>query len=506
MSKGAILIVDDEESVLVSMAAILELEGYTVETTTSGRRALERLRRQRFDVVLTDLRLDDLDGLAILSEVRKTSPETASIMLTGYASLESAIKALREGAYDYLIKPCEVEELKVTVARGVERRQLALALRARVRELEEANALIRTLNQELQARVDEATAQLQQRVHELARARDEISALHRAAEAHVRQLEELDRLKSQFLSMASHELRTPLTAISGFIQLALRRARQRLERGMPSPAEWRDEQLAHIRQLEMVTNQTFKLSRLVDELLDVSRIESGKFELRLDTVDVARLAAEVVERMQQTTRKHLLILEVPPPGRASTPAGPSCAGTVGTSPEVQPPDRASTPAGKASGEARAGSTPLTSVSGDAPDSTGSSPPGHPEMMVMADRDYLEQVLENLIGNAIKYSPDGGRITITLRPQEGHVLLSVRDQGMGIPRDEQAMVFDLFYRSRSATAQQTGGMGLGLYISREIVRRHGGRIWVESAPGKGSTFFVSLPRCPAPPPDRPQAAE
>jgi signal transduction histidine kinase len=473
MSRGTVLIVDDEESVLVSMAAILELEGYAVETTTSGRRALERLRQKHFDVVLTDLRLDDLDGLTILAEVRKTSPETAGIVLTGYASLESAVKALREGAYDYLIKPCEVEELKVTVARGVERRQLALALQQRVRELEEANGLIRKLNEELQARVEEATAQLQQRVRELARARDEISALHRAAEAHVRQLEELDRLKSQFLSMASHELRTPLTAISGFIQLALRRARQRFARGMPSPAEWHEEQLAHIRQLEMVTSQTFKLSRLVDELLDVSRIESGKFELRLNTIDLARLAAEVVERMQQMTRKHRLVLEVLPSGQAA--GGARLAG--GRSAAVPEREPATLPAG---------------------------PSQPPPLMITADRDYLEQVLENLIGNAIKYSPDGGSVTITLQPQDDHLLLSVRDQGMGIPRDEQAMVFDLFYRSRSATAQQTGGMGLGLYISREIVRRHGGRIWVESAPGKGSTFFVALPRCATPPPAQPKA--
>src|SRR5438128_1664214 len=164
MANADILIVDDEEGVLVTMQAILEMEGYRVAIAQKGVTAIELLRRQAFDVVLTDLRLDDVDGLAILAEKSRTSPDTVAIMLTGYASLDSAVQALRQGAYDYLIKPCDVEELKATVARAVERRQLAQQLHARMRELEEANATIRQMNEQLQARVDEATAELRQRV------------------------------------------------------------------------------------------------------------------------------------------------------------------------------------------------------------------------------------------------------------------------------------------------------------------------------------------------------
>src|SRR5436190_12197694 len=300
MAKADILIVDDEEGMLVVMQAILEMEGYRVAAAQKGAVAIDLLRQREFDVILTDLRLDDLDGMAILAAKNRWSPDTVAIMLTGYASLDSAVQALRQGAYDYLIKPCDVEELKATVARAVERRQLAQQLRARMSELEEANATIQQMNAQLQERVDEATAELRQRVDDLAHANEQISLLHTEAQEHLEQLRQLDRLKSQFLSMASHELKTPLTAISGFLQLALRRARRRLDRGRPEEAEWLQEQQAHVEQLELVNNQTFRLARLVDELLDVSRIESGKMELRSSDVDIHALAAEVAQRMQLT--------------------------------------------------------------------------------------------------------------------------------------------------------------------------------------------------------------
>ncbi len=445
MARADVLVVDDEEGVLITMQAILEMEGYQVATAQKGAVAIDLLRRQTFDLVLTDLRLDDADGLSILAETRRTSPDTVAIMLTGYASLDSAVQALRQGAYDYLVKPCDVEELKVTVARGVERRQLTQQLHARMRDLEQANATIRQMNDELQARVDEATAELRRRVDDLAHANEQISLLHTQAQEHVEQLRQLDRLKSQFLSMASHELKTPLTAISGFLQLALRRARRRLQRGRPDEAEWQQEQQAQVEQLEMVNNQTFRLARLVDELLDVSRIESGKMELRFAEVDVHALAAEVAQRMQLTTAAHTITVH---------PAGADSATVAG------------------------------------------------------DRDYLEQVFNNLIGNAIKYSPEGGAIDVAIRREGDHVVASVSDQGMGIPPAELDQIFSLFYRSQGPSAQKASGLGLGLYISREIVHRHGGRIWAESTPGAGSTFFVSLPvdpTAPAPPEDTPALA-
>lgn len=427
-----ILLVDDDESVLVTMQAVLEMDGYKVTPVSKGSSALEQLAEREFDMVLTDLRLDDLDGITILEELRKRAPETVAILLTGYASLESAVKALRQGAYDYLFKPTDVEELRATVARGIERRQLTQALRHRVVELEQANGTIRELNEDLQQRVEDATAALRARMEELAKARDEISTLYDEAQRHVEQLEELGRLKSQFLSMASHELKTPLTAMSGFVQLALRRSKRRQELGYPNEADWAQEHAVMSQHLEALSRQTGKLARLVDELLDVSRIESGKIEFELAPVDVADMVAELTTRMQTTTTTHRLVVNV-----------------------------------------NGGNATIT-----------------------ADRDHLEQVLGNLLSNAIKYSPEGGRIDVSLASADHEVVLTVADQGVGIPPGEIEHIFDLFYRAREGKGAHAGGMGLGLYISREIVQRHGGRIWAESELGRGSTFHVALPREPA----------
>ncbi len=432
MASGRLLVVDDEESVAVTMGAILEMDGYTVSVSMSGADALKRIRETSFDLVLTDLRLDDVDGLTIISEICRVQPDTVAIILTGYASMESAIKALREGAYDYLVKPCDVDELRAVVARGIERRQLGLQLKERLAELETANQTIRELNRDLQQRIAAATAQLQERMQDLA------SALE--------QLQEIDRLKSRFLSMASHELKTPLTSISGLAQVLLRRMRRRLEMGRPDDDDWQEEQSGHVGRLELLNSQTARLGRLVDELLDVSRIESGKLEFRLQPVDMAQLLSEVASRMQLSTNQHTIEVELN--GVAESP-------------------------------------------------------------VPADRDHLEQVLDNLVSNAIKFSPDGGTILLRVRDQGDSVMVSIHDPGVGIPEDQLDAVFGLFYQAEDPVSRRTGGMGLGLYISKEIISRHGGRIWAESEPGAGSTFNFSLPRAVtshAAPPQPSQRAE
>ena len=418
-----VLIVDDEESVTVTMAAILEMDGYSVATALRGEEALAHIEAETFDLVLTDLRLDDFDGMDVLAAARRKSSETVGIVLTGYASMESAVKALRQGAYDYMLKPADVEELRATVARGIERRKLGQQLRERLADLEDANRTINELNESLQDRIGEATAQLQARVRDLDDARAELQTSYE-------RLQELDKLKSQFLSIASHELKTPITAMSGFVQIAVRRIKRRLGAGRPDEADWRKEEETLLEQLEVVQRQTGKLARLVDELLDVSRIESGRLELRVADVDLPELVAEVMRRHQLMATKHELRLQYDP-------------------------DR--------------------------------------NLGVRGDRDHLEQVLNNLIGNAMKYSPTGGVIDVTVaRAGDHEVELAVGDHGIGIRPGELARVFGLFYRSPDRDARDVGGMGLGLYITKEIVDRHNGRIWAESELGQGTTFHVALP--------------
>ena len=418
-----LLIVDDEESVTITMAAILEMDGYSVETALSGKAAFAQIENEIFDLVLTDLRLDSVDGMEVLAAARRRSPDTIGIVLTGYASLESAVKAIREGAYDYMLKPADVEELRSSVARGLERGRLGQQLRERVAELEAANRTIGELNDSLQDRVATATMDLQQRVQDLDQAREELQTSYE-------KLSELDKLKSQFLSIASHELKTPITAMSGFVQIAVRRVKRRLAAGQPPADEWKKDETTLLEQLEVVQRQTGKLARLVDELLDVSRIESGRLELRVTDVDLPELVAEVMRRHQLMTTKHELRLSYDPDGKLDVPA---------------------------------------------------------------DRDHLEQVLNNLIGNAMKYSPDGGAIEVDVSRLGAHEIeLRIADHGIGIQPEELARVFGLFYRSPDRLARDVGGMGLGLFITKEIVDRHKGRIWADSEVGKGTTFHVALP--------------
>ncbi len=369
MSTSKILVVDDEQSVATTIKAILQLDGNEVTAVTSGKEALDLLRGREFDVVLTDLRLDDLDGIEILRETQKLWPDTVSIMLTGYASLESAVTALRSGAYDYLIKPSDVDELRATVGRALERRRL------------------------------------RQRLVEL---------------------EQLDKLKTQFLSMASHELRTPLTAVSGFMQIARRRM-GRLGGATDIPNSWREEAQRADETLEMANRQAKKLARLIDELLDVSRLQQGRVEMRLAEIELAEVVREVGERMKLLSKGH----------------------------EIE-----------------------TKIDGAAP--------------IVADRDRIEQVLEHLVGNAIKYSPETGRIEMSLHQSGANAIVSVRDEGIGIAPAEVEKIFGLFYRSPDPRADHVGGLGLGLYISREIVSRHHGRLWAERNPDAGTTFHVTLP--------------
>ncbi len=369
MTTSKILVVDDEQSVATTIKAILQLDGNEVTAVTSGKEALDLLRQREFDVVLTDLRLDDLDGIEILRETQKLWPDTVSIMLTGYASLESAVTALRSGAYDYLIKPSDVDELRATVGRALERRRL------------------------------------RQRLVEL---------------------EQLDKLKTQFLSMASHELRTPLTAVSGFMQIARRRM-GRLGAATDVPDPWRQEAQKADETLEMANRQAKKLARLIDELLDVSRLQQGRVEMRLAEIDLGEVVREVGERMKLLSKGH----------------------------EIE-----------------------TKIEGTAP--------------IVADRDRIEQVFENLVGNAIKYSPESGRIEVSLHVNGANAIVSVRDQGIGVAPAEVEKIFGLFYRSPDPRADHVGGLGLGLYISREIVARHHGRLWAERNPDAGTTFHVTLP--------------
>jgi signal transduction histidine kinase len=276
-SAARVLVVDDDESVLITVAGVLEAEGYDVTPASNVDAALEVLHRRRMDLVLTDIRMEGPSGLSLLTDVRHQWPKTTAVVLTGYASLESAIDALREGAYDYLVKPCDVEELKATVAHAVERGRLERALDERVAQLETANQRISGFANELQRRVDEATSQLSEKVAELsdAKGRLETVQLHR----------------EEFISMVIHEMNQPLTNIAGYAQL-LSRTRGGDTRGDHA--------------LRVIVGETQRLGRLLRDLADASRLAVGDFKIAPVACDALEVVGIQVEMARATTDKHVI--------------------------------------------------------------------------------------------------------------------------------------------------------------------------------------------------------
>ena len=416
MRPPRILCIDDEATVLIMLQEFLELAGYEVRIAKRTSLGLELLRTEPPDLVLTDLRIDELDGMDMLKAV---DPEIVVIMLTGYASLQTAIEAMRAGAYDYLLKPVDVDELTLTIARGLEKRGLALALKARVVELEEANARIAGFAHELQAKVEEATSELAARVAEIERANRELARLYEIEQQQNARLQELNERKSAFLSLVAHELRTPLTGLRGFTDLL-----------HLHPSE-HDPQRERI--MTLVLHQVDRLSDLVDELLNLTNIEQQRLTLNCKLVDLAQLVADVVERFRLVYPQRVIAFE-----RRAVDCG--CLG---------------------------------------------------------DTNRLDQVLSNLIENALKYSPAEYPVEVSIDRENrndgvtDYLAISVKDQGIGIAPEDQGRLFGKFFRAANAEAYRSG-LGLGLFISREIARQHGGSITVESAPGQGSTFTLRLP--------------
>lgn len=225
---------------------------------------------------------------------------------------------------------------------------------------------------------------------------------------------DLEHQKDEFMSIASHELKTPVTSIKAYAQILLERFR--LENDMPSS-----------NLMTRLDVQIDKLTGLINTLLDVAKVQSGKMDYLAESFDINEFVLEVTEEMQPSCPKHHLVTEL----RA-------------------------------------------------------------EGTIFGDKARLSQVLNNLIANAVKYSPKASEVIIKVERHDEDYVMSVQDFGVGIPKEMQQKVFDRFFRVTDVLGNRVSGLGLGLFISSEIVKQHGGKLWLQSAPGAGSTFFFSLP--------------
>lgn len=233
-----------------------------------------------------------------------------------------------------------------------------------------------------------------------------------------RRLKDLDKMKSDFVSNVSHELKTPLTSIKGSVDNMLD--------GLTGALNEKQ-----IRYLARIKSNTDRLSRLINDLLDLSRIEAGRVEVRRASLPLTALAEEVAEHLKQLAAEKLIRIEVPPPD--------------------------------------------------------------PQMTVWADRDKVTQVLMNLIGNAVKFTPQDGKVIVAIEKNgNDYIQISIADNGPGIRPEEADKIFSKFYQVANVDKQKPQGSGLGLAISKALVEMHGGKIWVESKLGRGSTFYFTLP--------------
>ena len=387
--RAHVLVIDDETSVLAALRRLLRRE-FEVFTANSGIEGLNFMQENTIQVVLTDQRMPGMTGVDFLSMVKARYPDATRLLFTGYADLESVIRAINEGSvYRYLVKPWNPDELLVTVREANERYELIAARRQLMNELQRINA-------ELEERVRQRTA-------ELAQANE--------------QLQELNRLKDDFIAITSHDLRSPLTAILGAAELLQDMA-------------WKDNDIRD-GLLTMIEDAGRRMLELVNNLLELARLEAGGAELHTSSVSLSHLLNECIATLAPVAR-----------GK-----GIGCALDIGA---------------------------------DVPN-------------IQADNARLYQGFNNLLGNALKFTDAGGQIKVVVRRKgPDWVTVSVADTGRGIAPDDLPKLFSRFKQTRTKATRGEQGTGLGLSIVRQLVQMHRGEVDVSSVLGEGATFTVRLP--------------
>ncbi|ASV67788.1 cell wall metabolism sensor histidine kinase WalK [Cytobacillus sp. FSL W7-1323] len=227
--------------------------------------------------------------------------------------------------------------------------------------------------------------------------------------------EKIEEERREFVANVSHELRTPLTTMRSYLEAL-------------TDGAWQDKEIAP-NFLDVTQNETERMIRLVNDLLQLSKMDSSDYQLNKEWVDFTQFYNRIIDRFEFTKQQNVTFER-----RVPTTAD----------------------------------------------------------FVEIDTDKLTQVLDNIISNAMKYSPEGGKITFSIEEQEGYLIISVADEGMGIPKENVSKIFNRFYRVDKARTRKLGGTGLGLAIAKEMVEAHGGEIWAESIEGKGTTISFSLP--------------
>ncbi|MCG6911792.1 MAG: response regulator [Deltaproteobacteria bacterium] len=473
-----ILVVDDEKRIREGCRDVLSQEGFHVASAESGRKGLDMIAREHFDIILLDLMMPEISGLDVLPKVKVSHPDTVVIVITGYATIEHSIEAMKSGAFDFIPKPFSPEQLKVVVAKAIEytralqdiakeksrmrglinrlsdgvmatdaQLQVVLANPAflkmigrsgekvagrPVQEFIVSEELLEIIDQAIAMPTDTDTEIVREIRTEAAGETDEIFLNAHCAPFRDRTgmnlgtitvlndistLKKLDRTKSDFVSMVSHEIRSPMNSV--LMQLKV------IMDGLAGDVS--------AKQMEILGRASKKINSLVEmssELLDLAKIESGLITLEKEAVQFNDLLEEQRHFHQESAAaKNISIRFTPVPGL---------------------------------------------------------PP------VNANRRNMEEVVANLITNAIKYSREEAVIDLSVALANDFLCIGVKDTGPGIAPEDLEHIFDRFYRVKNERTRYITGTGLGLPIVKKIVQAHQGSIQVKSTPGKGSFFQVYIP--------------
>jgi signal transduction histidine kinase len=375
-ASNTVLIVDDEEVIRNICYRSLEKKGYRVELAENGVQALELLRKESVDLVFSDFKMPLMNGIELLAAIKRDYPHVEVVIMTAFATIESAINAMKIGAYDFILKPVKPDQIRIVATKCFEKLHLS-----------EENTALRTAN---------------------------------------RRLTELQEMKNKFIAITSHELRTPVSHLKGYL-------------GILNDSSYY-EQLSSDEQnqcMKVILNAVNDLEEIVTNMHSVIYLENQGLSPALEPMDLNDTVIAVAELFQIIARKREQRITIVPSG--------------------QP------------------------------------------MRILGDKTQIKGVVRELLQNAIKFTPDGGRVTVTTKVENDYAAVIVNDSGIGIAPGEQGKIFEKFYEiqdsnyhSSSKNAFMGGGLGLGLTAVRAVIEAHGGGVKLKSTKGQGSEFLVFLP--------------
>jgi signal transduction histidine kinase len=445
---------------------VLARDGYEVTIAESGEVGLKMIEAQHYDIILLDLMMPSLSGFDVLAQVKALHPDTVIIVISGYATVENSIEAMKRGAFDFIPKPFSPEQLRVITRKAIEYTRAmqdiadeksrmrvlinrlsdgVMATDSRKRVVLANTAFLRMAKtpeffEHIEQMVDKALAISKDDPKELTEeiccgAEDgqpgpilnarcipyidragrnvgTITVLH-----DITALKRMDQIKSEFVSMVSHEIRSPLNSVLAQLKVILD--------GLAGEVTPRQQEI-----LSRAYEKVKSLMSLSSELLDLARIESGLISQEKEQLNLSDILADQVAFYSAAAQaKNISLALEPLPELAS---------------------------------------------------------------VFVDRRNMEEVVSNLINNAINYTPEGGKVAVSAAMEDAYLRISVQDSGLGIAPEDLERIFAPFYRVKNDKTRFIIGTGLGLAIVKSIVEAHNGYIRVESEPERGSTFHVYIP--------------